>query len=209
MVPSPGMHSVATYRSIEFAFAIHGHEESTSDTKYAHHASFHRRNFQQTYRGDTGIRGTKGCALECVVTVLRSPTGSHPLCGSPYSSTAVGGHRTPASCSTCCPMPHAGTSLLLAKYLFLFCPQASSCVDKVKISQSVLRANETFVIMQLMSLLPDLIVSVGYQSHGATGLSPQQMLFKFGGELGSPQPLLRVGGPRHCGSSRCGGNPDT
>lgn len=93
--------------------------------------------------------------------------------------------------------------LLLAKYLFLFCPQASSGVDKVKISQSMLRANETFVIMQLTSPLPDLIVSVGYQSRGATGLSPQQMLFKFGGEPGSPQPLLGVGGPRPRGSSRC------
>lgn len=100
-------------------------------------------------------------------------------------------------------MPHAGTSLLLAKYLFLLCPQASSCVDEVKINQSVLEANETFVIMQLISPLQDLIVSVGYQSHGATGLSPQQMLFKFGGEPGSPRPLLRVGGPRDCGPSRC------
>lgn len=194
---------MATYRSIEFAFAIHGHKKSASDTKYAHHASFHRRNFQQTYRGNTGIRGTKRRALGCVVTVLCSPAGCHPQWGSPHPCTAVGGHTTPGSYSTCCPMPHAGTSLLLAKYLFLFCPQASSCVDKVKISQSVLRANETFVIMQLISPLPDLIVSVGYQSHGATGLSPQQMLLKFGGELGSPQSLLRVGGPRHCGSSRC------
>lgn len=50
--------------------------------------------------------------------------------------------------------------------------------------------------MQLISPLPDLIVSVGYQSRGATRLNPQQMLFKSGGELGSPHPLLRLGGPR-------------
>jgi len=82
MVPSPGTQQVATYRSIEFAFAIHGHEESTSNTKYAHHSSFHRGDFQQTYGRDTGIRGTKGCALrECVISVLHSSRRSHPQRG--------------------------------------------------------------------------------------------------------------------------------
>lgn len=194
-VPTPGTHSVATYRSIEFAFAVHGHEESTFDTEYAHHASFHRRNFQKTYTGDTEIRGTNGSALECVVTALCSPSVDPHIPVLLWAAT--GSHPT------CSPMPHAGTSLLLAKCLFLFCPQASFGVDKVKISQSTLRANETFVIIQLTSPLPDLIVSVGYESHGATGLSPQQMLFKFGVELSSPQPLLRAGGPGSCGSSRC------
>lgn len=75
--PPPDTHSVATYRSIEFPFAIHGHEESTSNTKYAHHSSFHGGDFQQTYRGDIGIRETKGCAQECVVPMLPSPRSSH------------------------------------------------------------------------------------------------------------------------------------
>lgn len=105
-IPSPGTHSVATYRSIELAFAVHGHEESTFDTKYAHHTSFHRRNFQQTYTGDTEIRGTKGCALEHVVTVPRSPTGCHPQCASPHPSTAVGVHRAPN------PTPHTPHAVL-------------------------------------------------------------------------------------------------
>lgn len=110
MVPSPGTQSVATYRSIEFAFAIHGHEESTSNTKYAHHSSFHRGDFQQTYRGDMGIRGTKGRALkERVVSVLRSSKGSHRVWwGSPRPSTAVGGHRTQPRAPRAAPCPMLG-----------------------------------------------------------------------------------------------------
>lgn len=140
---------MATYRSIEFAFAIHGHEESASNTKYAHHSSFHGGDFQQTYRGDTGIRGTEGCALtECVVSVLRSPKGSHPQRGvDPHAPALLWVASEPQPRAAPRPMP----SLLLAKYLFLLRPQASFCVAEVKISQSVLGANETFVIMQLIS----------------------------------------------------------
>lgn len=67
-------------------------------------------------------------------------------------------------------MHHAGTSLLLAKYLFLHCPQASSSVAKVKISQC---ARGVQNICHHAAYIPplDLIVSVGYQSHGAMGLS--------------------------------------
>lgn len=167
MFPSPGTSSVATYRSIEFAFAIHGHEESTSDTKYAHHSSFHRRDFQQTCRGNTGISGT--ALKECAVSVLCSPKGSHPRCGSPCPGSAVGGRRTPASRSTCSSMPHAGISLLLAKYLFLLCPQASSCVEEVKISQCALGANETFVITQLISPSWILLFQLGIRVIGPRG----------------------------------------
>lgn len=151
--PSPSTQLVPTYRSIEFAFAIHGHEESASNTKYAHYSSFHRGDFQQTYGRDTGIRGTKGCGLrKCVMWVLHSSRGSYPQCSmDPCAPVLLGGRRTPASCLTCCSMHHAGTSLLLAKYLFLHCPQASSSVAKVKISQIVFGAYETFVIMQLIS----------------------------------------------------------
>lgn len=139
--PSPCTQMVATYRSIELASAIHGHEESTSNTKYAHHSSFHRGDFQQTYIGDMRNQGDKVLCPEGVCGVSPVLTQRFPFlvwCGSPCPSTAVGGHRSPASCPTCCPMLHAGTSLLLAKYLFLHCPQASSCVAEVKISQSVL-----------------------------------------------------------------------
>lgn len=81
--PSPRTQTVATYRSIEFASAIHGHEESTSNTKYAHHSSFHRGDFQQTYIGDMGNQGDEVLCPEavCVVSVLCSPRGSHPWCG--------------------------------------------------------------------------------------------------------------------------------
>lgn len=89
--------------------------------------------------------------------------------GSPCCSAAVGGHRTPASCLTCCPMHHAGTSLLLAKYLFLHCPQASSSVAKVKISQSVPGAYETFVIMQLISPLWILLFQLDIRVTGPWG----------------------------------------
>lgn len=109
MVPAPGTQLVATYRSIEFAFAVHGHEESTSNTKYAHHSSFHGGDFQQTYRGDTGIRGTKGCApKECVVSVLCSPRGSCPRCGvdlhAPALPWVAAEPQSHTPCAAPCPM---------------------------------------------------------------------------------------------------------
>lgn len=46
---------MATYGSIQFAFAVHGYKESTFNTKDAHHSSFHWRNLQQTCKRGTTL----------------------------------------------------------------------------------------------------------------------------------------------------------
>lgn len=85
--------------------------------------------------------------------------------------------------------------LLLAKYLFLFCPQASSCVDKVKISQSMLRANETFVIMQLISPVPGSYCFSWISESWGHGVKSPADAFQVWGRAGLAPAAARSGRP--------------